>query len=75
MVIDMSGIYGMHGDFIDCNVKVERRKEESDSDLIDRFITEVNKSGIKEQAKKNKYFTKDSKKRRMERRRRESKNG
>lgn len=60
--------YGMEGKFIDCNVEVEKKPDESAGAFLKRFHKEVRKSGILERKKKKSYYTKDSKKRRLARR-------
>lgn len=60
--------YGMEGEFIDCNVEVEKRSDEDPQEFLRRFHKEVRKSGILERKKKKQFFTKKSKKRRMDRR-------
>lgn len=73
----MSKTYDDFSCFIGCNVEVDRKNEESDASLIERFKKQVRKSGILEEYKKRSFFTKPSKKRRVarEKEKEKAKNG
>lgn len=70
----MSDHYGVNGDLLEKgNVEVKKRSGESSEALINRFLKEVDKSGIIEEYKKRMYYMKPSKKKRLARKKAERK--